>query len=344
MKPVGLVHDKRFMDHFTSEHHPEHPGRLEAIDRALNLGAEHGQYTIVEPREATAAEIEAVHLPAYHRLVESSRGCGACRLDSDTYLSSESYRVAKLAAGGLMDLVDRVFSRKIQNGFALVRPPGHHAETGRGMGFCIYNNVAIAARYALQAGLAGKILIVDWDLHHGNGTQNTFYEEDTVLYFSTHQFPFYPGTGSADETGRNRGRGYTINVPLPGGQEDRDYLGIFQELLQPVARQFRPDLILVSAGFDIYQRDPLGTMRVTESGFAQMTRFLMSLANEHCAGRILLTLEGGYDLEGQARSVKAVLKTLAGQNPHPPNEASPSSTTQEILDRVRRIQKPHWNL
>ncbi len=344
MRNVGLIRDGSFMEHITSDYHPEHPRRLEAIYEKLDAGPEQPQYTTISPREAKAEEIQRVHTSGYHNLVESTRGCGRHQLDPDTHLSSESYRVAKLAAGGLLALTDAVFSGQVDNGFALVRPPGHHAEHDRGMGFCIYNNVAIAARYAQDAGLAEKVLIVDWDLHHGNGTQHTFSDDDSVLYASTHQFPFYPGTGRAEETGSGGAKGYTLNVPLPGRQEDQDYLFIFQDLLEPVARQFQPDLILVSAGFDIYFQDPLGSMRVTENGFAHLTRFLMSLADIHCRGRILLTLEGGYHVEGQAGSVKAVLDTLAGNDPQPLKETTPSQAVSAILKQVKEIQKSYWDL
>ncbi len=344
MKRVGLIRDPLFMEHITSDYHPEHPRRLEAIYHTLDRGEAHDQYITITPREATAEDIHRVHTEAYHRLVESTCGCGRGQLDPDTHISSETYRVAKRAAGGLMALVDAVFSGEIHNGIALVRPPGHHAEHDRGMGFCIYNNVAIAARYAQDAKRAGNVLIIDWDLHHGNGTQHTFARDDTVLYFSTHQFPFYPGTGRAEEVGLDKGAGYTINVPLPGGQEDQDYLEIFQSILDPVARRFQPDLILVSAGFDIYQNDPLGSMRVTENGFARMTRFLMTLADRHCQGRLLMTLEGGYDVDGQARSVEAVLRTLSGEATPEGKLPAPSPVTEKVLGQVRTIQQPYWDL
>jgi len=342
MRNVGLIRDARFLEHVPSGYHPEHPRRLETIHQTLDANPGLCQYTTIPAREATPEEIRRVHTSAYHRLVESTRGCSGRRLDPDTYVSSESYRAAKLAAGGLLALVDAVHAGQVHNGFALVRPPGHHAEHDHGMGFCIYNNVAIAARYARDQGLAEKILIVDWDLHHGNGTQHTFEGDETVLYFSTHQYPFYPGTGAAEEVGTGKAKGRTVNVPLPGGQGDPDYLQVFREILVPVARGFHPGLILVSAGFDIYRADPLGSMRVTENGFAHLTRLLLSLADEHCGGRLVLTLEGGYDVEGQARSVQAVLETLAGQEPPPMPQADPSQTVSAILRRVQEIQRPYW--
>ncbi len=344
MPHVGLVRDAVYQEHITSDYHPEHPDRLRAIDAMLEEEEMKDRFQLLEPREATAEEILRVHTEPYYKRIESTRGCGHAQLDPDTHVSSESYRVAKLAAGGLCVLVDAVFSGEIQNGFALIRPPGHHAEADRGMGFCIYNNVAVAARYAQDRGVAKKVLIIDWDLHHGNGTQHSFSEDPTILYFSTHQFPFYPGTGSAEEVGRNDGAGYTVNVPLPGGQGEADFLRIFQAILEPIADSFRPDLLLVSAGFDIYEQDPLGSMRVTETGFGSMAQSLMKLAEKHCQGRILFTLEGGYHLDGQAKGVKSVLNALTGPSLPPQDKGPASGTTERILDHVRTTQRPFWKL
>jgi acetoin utilization deacetylase AcuC-like enzyme len=303
-----------------------------------------GRFRTLEPREATPEEILSVHTAGYLRRIEATRGCGHTQLDPDTHVSSESYRVAKLAAGGLNGLVDALFSGGIDSGFALVRPPGHHAEADRGMGFCIYNNVAVAARYAQKKGLARKVLIVDWDLHHGNGTQHTFEADDTVLYFSTHQYPFYPGTGRAEEVGRDKGAGRTVNVPLPGGQGDADFLYIYESLLGPIAEQFQPDLVLVSAGFDIYSGDPLGSMRVTEQGFGDIMGCLLKMAGTLCRGRILATLEGGYHVEGEAQGIRSVLNTLSGQASPLPAGASPSRTTERIVEQVRACHRPYWKI
>ena len=344
MRHVGLIRDPLFMEHITSDYHPEHPSRLEAIYGTLDTEVLHDPFVLVKLREATEQEIVRIHDPAYYQLIESTSGCGARQLDPDTHVSSETYRIAKLAAGGLLALVDSVYAGETSNGFALVRPPGHHAERDRGMGFCIYNNIAIAAQYALDRGLARKVLVVDWDLHHGNGTQHSFAMDDKVLYFSTHAFPYYPGTGRAEEVGGDRGAGFTVNVPLPGGQGDDDYAGIFEEILLPVASQYKPDLVLVSAGFDIYCRDPLGNMAVTEEGFARMTQILMSVADAHCNGRLVMTLEGGYNVDGQARSVKAVLETLAQEDPSPqPQPAgNASDQTRKVMSFVKEVQSRFW--
>jgi acetoin utilization deacetylase AcuC-like enzyme len=232
-------------------------------------------------------------------------------LDADTSTSARTYEVSLLAAGGFLAAIDAVMG-DLANAFALVRPPGHHAERDRAMGFCIFNNIAIGARYALSAHGLERVLIVDWDLHHGNGTQHTFYSDPHVLYFSTHQYPYYPGTGHYTEVGEGDGRGYTVNVPLSTGYGDSDYANIFRHILQPIALAYQPQLILVSAGFDIYNRDPLGGMAVTPEGFARLTDIIMDIAQEVCQERIVITLEGGYNLEGQALSVKEVVQRLAG--------------------------------
>ena len=344
MARTGLIRDDIYLEHITSDYHPENPDRLRAVYSVLEDQEIQGKTAFLQPREATAEEIQRIHTESYYQSIESTRDCGHLQLDPDTHVSSQSYRAAKLAAGGLCVLIDAVCSGEVRNGFALVRPPGHHAEASRGMGFCIYNNVAIGARYAQHRNLAEKVLIVDWDLHHGNGTQHTFESDPTILYFSSHQFPYYPGTGRPDEVGKGRGEGYTVNVPLPGGQGDGDFIRIYQEILEPIANQFQPDLVLVSAGFDTYYRDPLGGMGVTEEGYAEITRILMRIADARCQGRIVLTLEGGYDLHGLASSVRRVIQVLQGTGPAASSSSPASGTTERIVEHIRDTQKAYWNL
>ncbi len=344
MKRTGLVSDEVFLEHVTPDFHPEHPDRLRAIHAML---AEEGlaeACVFVEPREASKEEIRWIHTEAYFERIEATRGCSGLQLDPDTHLSSESHRVARLAAGGLCALVDAVCTGTVDNGFALVRPPGHHAEANSGMGFCVYNNVAIAARYAQERGLARKVLIADWDLHHGNGTQHAFESDPRVLYFSTHQFPHYPGTGRVEEVGTGPGEGTTVNVPLPGGQGDADFAGIYRELLVPIATQFEPDLLLVSAGFDIHVHDPLGGMRVTEEGFAELARILLEIAERLCGGRLAITLEGGYHLEGLAKSVGRVIRCLRGEEGAAALEGDLSEASRRRMEEVRKVQSPYWKL
>lgn len=345
MARTALIQDNAYLEHITSDFHPENPERLRAIYSILEDQALQGKTERLKGREATAEEIQYIHTRPYYEMIEATRDCGHRQLDPDTHVSSQTYRTAKLAAGGLCMLVDSVCSGEAQNGFALVRPPGHHAEAGRGMGFCIYNNVAIAARYAQKKGLAEKVLIVDWDLHHGNGTQHSFESDSSILYFSSHQYPYYPGTGRPEETGVGSAKGYTVNVPLPGGQGDPDFIRVYQEILEPIATQFRPDLVLVSAGFDTYYRDPLGGMGVTEEGYAEITRILMRIANLCCQGKLVLTLEGGYHLEGLAQSVKRVLLALQEtETPAAKTLPKTSNTTDRIVEHIRATQRAFWKL
>ena len=301
----------------------------------------------VKPRPATREELETVHSPVYIDLIASTAGKPYVRLDPDTSTCAKSYEAALLAAGGLLELIKVVMQGKLNNGFALVRPPGHHAERDRAMGFCLFNNVAIGAHYALQSFSLQRILIVDWDVHHGNGTQNSFYEDPRVLYFSTHRYGFYPGTGAATDVGRGRGEGFTVNVPLSSGTGDADYGILFEKLLKPIALEYRPQLILVSAGFDTHYNDPLGGMEVTERGFARMTQILMEIAEATAQGKLALTLEGGYNVTAERRSVKAVLEELSQALPLDKTdlleeEKAKYPGMEKFLLQLKGIQKRYW--
>ena len=299
------------------------------------------QFQDVPVRRADKDELLAVHSPGYVDMILETEGRGPRSLDPDTSVSDGSCEAALLAAGGLCEAISAVISGELDNAFALVRPPGHHTEKDRAMGFCIFNNVAIGARYAQESHGLKKILIVDWDLHHGNGTQHSFEEDPTILYFSTHQYPYYPGSGAYKETGRGSGKGFTVNVPFPPGHGNGEYTGVFERILKPVALAFAPDLILVSAGFDIYEDDPLGGMRVTPAGFAGLTRSVMDIADECCGGRVVITLEGGYDLTGLRNSIKAVLKELAGIS-ELSHEHTLTPAEQERVDlAVARVSEAH---
>ena len=333
---TGLVYDAAFLAHRAPYVHPEHPGRLEAIRGRLDREGLVERCRPVATREATDEELLRIHTPGLLALVEETAQHDFLQLDPDTYTVRESARAARLAAGGLVDLCAQVAGGKLDSGFALVRPPGHHAEAGRAMGFCLFNNVGVAAKALQASGGAGRVLIVDWDLHHGNGTQNSFWEDPTVLYFSTHQFPFYPGTGAIDEIGDGRGRGYTVNVAWGEGMGDAEYLDAFDRVLLPIARTFAPDLVLVSCGFDAADGDPLGGMRLSPAGYAAMTARLRELAG----GRLVLALEGGYDLDAISRSAEACLRVLLGE-PAPAMTNGPSKA-RRILDAVVRAQKPYW--
>jgi acetoin utilization deacetylase AcuC-like enzyme len=310
MAQTGIVKDNRYLEHDMGSYHVENPQRLAYIYR--ELAGLKGLFEEIPPRPATRAEIIAVHDPKYVDRIAATAGHPEVHLDADTSTSARTYEVALLAAGGFLAAIDAVMDG-LPTAFALVRPPGHHAERDRAMGFCIFNNIAIGAHYAMSKHGLKRILIIDWDLHHGNGTQHAFYADDRVLYFSTHQYPFYPGTGHYTEIGEGKGKGYTVNIPLSAGCEDADYANIMRHCLRPIALEYEPQLVLVSAGFDIYHHDPLGGMAVTEQGFARLTDIIMEIADTVCEGKVVMTLEGGYNLEGEALSVKEVVRQLAGK-------------------------------
>lgn len=348
MKKTGIVKDDRYLDHVMDPGHPESPKRLEVIYKMLDEKEMKNLFQLVSPRMAKKEELELIHSSNYIDLVASTSGKPYVRLDMDTSTCAKSYETALLAVGGLLELTKNVLEGKLDNGFALIRPPGHHAERDRAMGFCIFNNVAISAKYAIKNFSLERILIVDWDVHHGNGTQNSFYEDPKVLYFSTHRYGFfYPGTGGAKEIGKGMGEGFTINVPLSMGLGDSEYANIFEKILKPVALEYKPQLVLVSAGFDIHYKDPLGGMEVTEKGFARLTQILMEIADSTASGRIIVTLEGGYDIYGQRDSVKYVLKELVQDSPLEKKEMIEAENQafhriEPLISRIKEIQKKYW--
>jgi len=344
MAQTGIVKDKRYLEHETGSYHVENPQRLAYIYR--ELAELKGLFVEIPPRAATRQEIIAVHDPAYVDRIAATAG-HALHLDADTVTSPQSYAVSLLAAGGVLVAIDAVMDG-LTNAFALVRPPGHHAERDRAMGFCIFNNVAIGAHYALSKHKMERVLIIDWDLHHGNGTQHAFYADPRVLYFSTHQYPFYPGTGHYTEIGEGKGRGYTVNVPLSPGCGDADYANIMRHCLRPIALEYEPQLILVSAGFDIYHRDPLGGMAVTDKGFARLTDIIMEIADTVCEGRVVMTLEGGYNLEGEALAVKEVVRQMAGKGTldrgeQEKEEAEDYPRIKGIVKALKEHLLPYWS-
>jgi acetoin utilization deacetylase AcuC-like enzyme len=340
---VILISSERFADHQTPPGHPERAERAEVMDVVAGHWRERGG-EVVAPPLVTHEQLARVHDTEYLRRISETAG-QALSLDPDTYTSTDTYEIAQLAAGAAVDAVERVMGGLHTIAFALVRPPGHHAERGRAMGFCFYNNIAVAAAHAHTLG-AHRVAIVDYDVHHGNGTQHMFESNPNVLYLSTHQYPFYPGTGAVDETGVGAGSGFTVNLPLEAGAVDEDYRIVFAEVALPVLRQFKPDLVLVSAGFDAHERDPLANMRMTTEAFAAMTLELRAVAAECCGERMMLVTEGGYDLRALAASLETVVQTLAGplEPARWPAGGHPSSRGRMSAEAAKRALKPFWRL
>jgi len=310
VRPISVISHPEYLKHETGRRHPEEPARLTAILRHLETTGMLDQVVRAEPTEASLDWLSLAHTADHISTIEEACRRGVRALDPDTYISPDSYHAALLAVGGALMAVDHVMDGTAANAFVALRPPGHHAERERAMGFCLFNNIAIAARYAQKRYGLKRILIVDWDVHHGNGTQHAFEDDPSVLFFSTHQFPFYPGTGRESERGTGAGLGYTVNVPMAAGCGDHDYREVFENILAPVAQRFEPHMILISAGFDAHRDDPLANMNVTEDGYAQMTAIVREIAERHCDGRLVSLLEGGYNLEALARSVERHLQVL----------------------------------
>jgi acetoin utilization deacetylase AcuC-like enzyme len=304
---TGLLADAVCKEHHTGRNHPERPERFDAA-----LGALDGLELLkIEPRVAIEDEIALCHGRQYIRLVEREVVTGFHELSTgDTIISTRSLDAALRAAGGILNAVDAVVDKKAENAFCIVRPPGHHATPIRGMGFCIFNSISIAARYAQRKYGIDRVLIADWDVHHGNGTQDVFYTDGSVFFFSTHQHPWYPGTGLPDETGEGAGEGMTLNCPFPAGSSRKEILGAFQEKLMPVADEVKPELVLISAGFDSREGDPLGNFFLTDADFADLTRVMLEIADKHAGGRVISVLEGGYSLTGLAAAVRAHVEAL----------------------------------
>jgi acetoin utilization deacetylase AcuC-like enzyme len=305
---TAIVWSETYLDHDTDPH-PESPERLVAIGHSLRAAGMFDDRRVLTPEPATLDAVLAVHAPHVVDLVQRAAHQGGAWLDPDTYVSPDSYEVALLAAGGACRAVDAVLSGEAARAFAFVRPPGHHAEPNRSMGFCLFNNIAVAAEHALNSHGLERVAVVDWDVHHGNGTQAAFYNRPDVLFISLHQYPFYPGSGAAAERGAGAGEGYTINIPLPAGSDDAAYATRFSDTVIPALEAFAPDLILVSAGFDAHTDDPLAMMRVSTAAFANWARQIKAVATL-CDGRLALILEGGYNQRALGESVVAVLQAL----------------------------------
>jgi len=305
MARTGFVYHPDYLKHDMGAGHPESPDRLRAIVSRLEASGALDRLVRIEPASVADEWITQVHEASYLTTLKSRAPViGRVSLDPDTSMSAGSLPAAYLAAGGALAAADAIMARTVDNAFCALRPPGHHAEKDRAMGFCLFNNVAIAARYLQRRHGVARVLIVDWDVHHGNGTQHAFDDDPSVLFFSTHQYPHYPGTGGSIERGKGKGEGLTINVPMSAGQGDEDYREVFEQLLVPAADSFKPDFVLISAGFDAHRDDPLASMGLTEEGYAALTGIVAGIARRHSKGRILSCLEGGYNLNALAASVE----------------------------------------
>ena len=363
-KPVWILRDERFLEHDMGPGHPENPGRLRAIYADLDARPVPG-CVAREPREASPVEIERVHDREYVRVVSDTAGKPRVVLDPDTSTSAGSYEAALAAAGAALGATEAVVEGDACGAFALVRPPGHHAESNAAMGFCLFNNVAIAAEHAVRNLGCSRVLVLDPDVHHGNGTQHTFYGRSDVLFVSSHAYPFYPGTGWFTEVGSGAGAGHTVNLPMPPGLGDADYLYAYERIVAPIVDEYSPDLILVSAGYDAWQHDPIGPMRLTEAGFRKLFGMFVSWSERHCPGRIVMTLEGGYDPAGLIAGVRASIESMVGagssidgqavegaasggggQSSTDPDRGvfgSPSPSARAVVENARAALSPFWS-
>jgi len=339
---AGFVYDPVYLKHDTGQH-VENAERLKAIISHLEQTRLKQQLTPIVPRAASIEEIALVHHKQYISHIQDAAQRGGGWLDADTVMSSGSYEAALYAAGGVIKAAEAVMDGEVDSAFALVRPPGHHATSQRAMGFCLFNNLAIAAKYALAKYGLDRALIIDFDVHHGNGTQDAFYDNPQVLYVSTHESPFYPGTGKIEETGSGAARGMTVNIPLPAGCGDAEYLRVFEQVVVPVVRRFNPQLILVSAGYDLHWADGLALMQVSTTGFSQMVGIIKGLADELCSGRLVFSLEGGYNLTALAVSVKATFDVLLGNHDieDPLGQSQRGFEAPSIGNLVRSIKEIH---
>lgn len=342
MTDTLLLRDERFLAHCAGPGHPDNAERLAAVHRDLDQHPWDGVRT-ERPRAATRNELLLVHDSAHIDRVDATAGIGHSQFDADTGAGPESAEIARLAVGAVLRGVEAVTAGDANGALALVRPPGHHAEPDTPMGFCLYNNVAVAAAHATASLGCRRVLVLDPDIHHGNGTQHSFESRSDVLYVSSHRFPFYPGTGWVDEVGRDDGAGFSINMPLPMGMADADLLHCYRETVAPVVAAWKPDLILVSAGFDTWHADPVGDMAVTAEGFVALFALFRSWADAHCPGRLVAALEGGYDPPGVVAGVRAMLSATTAK------EAGPSEVNGEVsfharnvAERTRRTLSPYW--
>ncbi|MBC7252933.1 MAG: histone deacetylase [Actinobacteria bacterium] len=350
MSRTAVFYDPLFLEHDTGLGHPERAERLEKAMEMLESTRLKEKVRVLSPRDAAVEEIELVHPRPYIEDVKRVADSGGGWLDPDTHVGTRSYHAALRSAGAALDGLERIFSGEIDNAFCLARPPGHHATATRGMGFCLFNNNAVAARFAMEKYGISRIFILDWDAHHGNGIQEIFYRDDRVLYVSLHQYPHYPGTGSYRETGEGKGEGYTVNFPLPARTGEEVYLAAFDRVIIPLALKYGPELVLVSAGYDGHFSDPLCSMLLKSTSYAEMAERLKKLAAEVCGGRMLVCLEGGYNLTAVARSITNTIAVLAGEDLRVEDEEvygkglPASDRGMEVVELVQGVIRPYWKI
>jgi len=342
--PTAFHIDDLYLGHRTPDGHPERIERMQGLLRLAQRADELGVSVLPARRQATHAELALVHTPAHIEKIAATARQRASMLDPDTFTAPESYEIARYAAGSVLDLVDRVMAREFDNAFAAVRPPGHHAESARAMGFCLFNNVAVAAAHALAHHGLERVMVIDWDVHHGNGTQEIFWNDPRVLFVSLHQFPLYPGTGAVEEVGGEQALGRTVNVPMRAGFGDAEWTTALRRIAGAAARAFPPQLVLLSAGFDAHAHDPLGGMQVSTEGFSAMADEVLAIAREHAGGRLVAVLEGGYDVEALFASVAGVLRRMAGAAPGAGVMDGADDAFERVLADVRSAHAPHGSM
>lgn len=333
---VGIARDERFFEHKTGHFHPEHPNRLSTIYRMIDQDF-NGKVIDFKPEPAMLEHIERVHVPGHIRRILKSAEQRVTSLAPDTPISASSYLAAWLAVGACLQGVDRLTAKECDAFFALVRPPGHHALADRAGGFCIFNNIGIAAKYGIETYHLQRILIIDWDIHHGNGIHDLFYDEPRVLYLSTHDLMLYPYSGEIHQTGSGPGEGYTVNIPIDRGFSDDDMIYIYREILTPLFLRYDPQFVMIAAGFDAHADDPIGRSRLSEKSYAGITRLLINLRENNACPPLLFALEGGYDLRALTRSVKAVLSELINERETDVISLSPGQEAVNLIAKIREI-------
>ncbi len=341
MNKTAIIRNPVFKLHTNGPGHPESPERLEVIDEMLDKFPYKDRLMEIPSREASFSELGRIHTAEHIKRIEGTGSNDFTRLDPDTAAGRNSYRAALHAAGGTIEAVRAVYEGAAESAFVLARPPGHHAEQDKAMGFCLFNNAAIAAAYALDKLGLNRVMILDWDVHHGNGTMHSFYDSAEVLYFSIHQYPHYPGTGRPSETGSGKGAGYTINAPVDYGCGDAEYRMIFREIFLPVVKEFSPQLIIISAGFDAHELDPLGGILLTSGAFGEMTSYICKAASDCGAPGPVFVLEGGYNFTALNQGIYKVLSVLVnGDKPNSPD--SPATDYSAVIYHIKTVLKPYW--